>query len=89
MKLIVIVASFLVSLLATAQTYTDVASLQGVDVIQQSDSHWGIGMAFYDFDNDGWDDLTFPTQFDSISFLPFRINKRAFLTAFDCSTVSK
>lgn len=68
MKSIVIIASFLVALVTTAQTYTDVASLQGVNVIQQSDSHWGIGMAFYDFDNDGWDDLTFPAQNDSIEF---------------------
>lgn len=68
MKKVIIIILFLFPMLVTAQTFTDVASLQGIDVIQQSDSHWGIGMAFYDFDNDGWDDLTFPTQFDSISF---------------------
>ncbi|MCH2229563.1 MAG: CRTAC1 family protein [Crocinitomicaceae bacterium] len=66
----ILIAIFIVvlPLLCFSQSFTDLAAIQGVHVIQQSEGHDGNGMSFYDFDNDGWDDLTFPTQNDSISF---------------------
>lgn len=68
MKYLVICLLLLRALFSVSQTLTDVALTQGVTLNQQAEAHNGNGMSFYDFDNDGWDDLTFPTQNDSISF---------------------
>lgn len=43
---------------AHAQTYTDVAAEYGIDVLVEN-NNFGSGMSFYDFDKDGWDDLSF------------------------------
>lgn len=51
---------------ASSQTFTDLASSQGITFIQNSPYTWGNGMSFFDFNEDGWDDLTFPSNTDSI-----------------------
>lgn len=40
-----------------AQTYSNVAFDQGISVLNNG-STFGCGVSFYDFDKDGWDDLT-------------------------------
>ncbi len=49
-----------------SQTFVDVAQLQGITFSQNSAYTWGNGMSFFDFNEDGWDDLTFPSNADSI-----------------------
>ena len=54
--------TFLFSLLALSswtQTLTDIASLQNINHIQTAANHWANGGTFYDFNNDGWDDIYF------------------------------
>lgn len=52
----------------SAQTFTDVAAAQNVTAVQYAPHHYANGMSFYDFDEDGWDDLTYPMSNDSIAF---------------------
>lgn len=40
-----------------AQTYSDVSLEQGISVMNNG-SNLGCGVSFYDFDKDGWDDIT-------------------------------
>lgn len=49
-----------------SQTFTDIALQQGITFTQNSAYTWGNGMSFFDFNEDGWDDLTFPSNTDSI-----------------------
>lgn len=51
-----------------AQTFTDVAVAQNITSVQYAALHYANGMSFYDFDEDGWDDLTYPMNNDSIAF---------------------
>ena len=67
MKLIVFLFIF-INCTLIGQTLTDVAPIQNINVIQSTSDHFGNGMSFYDFNDDGWDDLTFPAQNDSIVF---------------------
>lgn len=63
--------TFLFSLLALSswtQTLTDIASLQNINHIQTAANHWANGGTFYDFNNDGWDDLVLPADNDSLAF---------------------
>lgn len=50
-----------------AQTYINIAPQEGIDILVNSDD-FGNGVSFYDFDEDGWDDLTFAVSGDSIAF---------------------
>jgi hypothetical protein len=43
--------------MAIAQTYSNVAFEQGINVLN-TNSNFGCGVSFYDFDQDGWDDIT-------------------------------
>lgn len=58
-----------------AQTFTDQAEEQGVNIFDPN-YLYGSGMSFYDFDQDGWDDLTIG-QVDSDPLF-FRNNEGAF-----------
>lgn len=51
-----------------SQTFTDIAASQNINHIQSSPNHWANGLSFYDFNEDGWDDLTLPASNDSIVF---------------------
>lgn len=51
-----------------SQGFTDVAAAQNVIHTMNSSLNWGFGVSFYDFDNDGWDDLTLLRENDSIYF---------------------
>jgi len=58
---------------ASAQGYLDVAPSQGLDFLIPSQpmpfgSEVGSGVSFFDFDGDGWDDLTFCNTNDSLIF---------------------
>ncbi len=59
---------FLLPFVVSAQTFTDVAAAQNVTSVQYGPQHYANGMSFYDFDEDGWDDLTYPMNNDSIAF---------------------
>lgn len=50
------------------QTFNDIAISQGITNVQSTPNHFANGMSFYDFNEDGWDDLTFPAHNDSIVF---------------------
>lgn len=50
-----------------AQTFEDKAAEWGVSAIPNS-LQYGSGMSFYDFDEDGWDDLSFTMVDDSVRF---------------------
>lgn len=53
--------------MAKAQTFFDVADSLGVSAIPTS-HQYGSGMSFYDFNEDGWDDLSFVMVNDSMVF---------------------
>ena len=50
-----------------AQTFSDVAEEEGLLSTVQAGS-FGNGISFYDFNNDGWDDITIPTYDEDIKF---------------------
>jgi hypothetical protein len=52
--------------LLKAQTFTDVALDMGVVHTTGSMDASGNSVSFFDFDNDGWDDLTFAAENDSL-----------------------
>jgi hypothetical protein len=56
--LFLIVAALLSSLQSTSQVFYNIAEQQGID-ITVDDNPYGGGVSFYDFNDDGWDDLTF------------------------------
>lgn len=49
-----------------AQYLTDIATAQNIQHSDISIDEGGVGVSFFDFDNDGWDDLTFIKQNDSL-----------------------
>ena len=68
MKWIVGISILLGANLGFSQVLNDVAIIQGITNIQSTPSQLANGMTFYDFDEDGWDDLTFPAHNDSLVF---------------------
>lgn len=49
-----------------AQVYVDSSAELGILSVQNIDDDLANGLSFYDFDQDGWDDLTIPAGTDSI-----------------------
>lgn len=47
--------------------FTEIASQLGIDIIQE-DTEYGNGLSFYDFNQDGWDDLTIANDIEPIRF---------------------
>lgn len=45
-----------------AQTFTNIAQQQGFNFLLNSTDHWGLACSFYDFNQDGWDDLSFAKE---------------------------
>lgn len=68
MKKLIFLFAFIGSHFAMCQTFTDIAAVQTIDFTQTGALNFANGMSFYDFNEDGWDDLTFPTDVDSIFF---------------------
>lgn len=58
----------LVFLLINGQNFVNVAESLNIFHSLSSTDNWGSGVSFYDVDNDGWDDITFVQEFDSIIF---------------------
>lgn len=52
---------FLPAILSTvySQSFNNIAAIQGLSFTAISTDNWGSGISFYDFDQDGWDDLCF------------------------------
>lgn len=50
------------------QTFSDVAGLNNITTNINTFDRYGASVSFYDFNNDGWDDLTFARENDSILF---------------------
>ena len=48
-------------IVSLSQTYQDVADQIGIDHTF-GEGNTGAGVSFYDFDGDGWDDITLATQ---------------------------
>lgn len=65
-NIFVLISTYFFVLNGFSQTFTDVATAQNVSFIQSMAQTYASGMSFYDFNQDGWDDLTFPTNSDSI-----------------------
>jgi hypothetical protein len=60
-----------------AQTFIDVAGIQNInETYSDLDDFIGGGLSFYDFDNDGWDDLVFLHLWDTMSV--YRNNQGVF-----------
>lgn len=76
MKIAIVALFLLIVTSLSAQTLTDIAAAQNISMIQSAANHWANGASFYDFNEDGWDDLTLPTNSDSIAF--FRNNNGNF-----------
>jgi hypothetical protein len=53
---------------ALSQMFVNNASELGINHTLNSFVHWGAGVSFFDFDNDGWDDITLIQQGDSAYF---------------------
>jgi hypothetical protein len=69
MRAIIVITIFVISSISViGQELIDIAQSQGINVFQSAPDHLGNGMSFYDFNEDGWDDLTFPMHNDSIAF---------------------
>ncbi len=68
MKRLLFLFAFSNCLFVHGQILTDIAPLIGFNYVQHSAENFGNGLSFYDFDEDGWDDLTIPTDLDSIFF---------------------
>lgn len=67
-NLVFIVTCFIVNF-SFGQSFNDIAISQGITFYSSPVNSWvANGMSFYDFDEDGWDDLTFPANGDSILF---------------------
>ena len=47
---------------ALSQTFSDVSNIQGINFTNTSTDGWGSGVSFYDFNQDGWDDLSFAKE---------------------------
>ncbi|MFT4678740.1 MAG: hypothetical protein ACI84C_000962 [Flavobacteriales bacterium] len=61
-------AAFILSVFtAHSQGFVNVTNDLGIDVFNSSPT-LGFGVSFYDFDNDGWDDLSFCQKSDSLVF---------------------
>lgn len=54
--------------LVTCQTFTDVAQTLSIDANLSTLDNYGASVSFYDFNQDGLDDLTFAVENDSILF---------------------
>jgi hypothetical protein len=68
MKSILIVFFWGITQFLLSQTYTDIANQQNVNVYLQTFDQWAVGMSCYDFNQDGWDDLSYPMHNDSVKF---------------------
>ena len=44
------------------QTFTDVFTASGLNFLNITADSWGSGVSFYDFNQDGWDDLSFARE---------------------------
>lgn len=53
---------------AYSQQLNDVAVSKGITSVQYGYDHLANGMSFFDFDQDGWDDITMPLNGDSVIF---------------------
>ena len=62
-----IIALFFIARTSIAQTFSDVSEEMGINTIVYSD-YLGNGISFYDFNNDGWDDISIPTVNNSNDF---------------------
>ncbi|MFN0032325.1 MAG: FG-GAP-like repeat-containing protein [Flavobacteriales bacterium] len=51
---------------AKSQAFTNVAAANGIIMYEPLAPVLGIGLSTYDYDKDGWDDITFATKSDSI-----------------------
>lgn len=64
---LIIVYIFLSNSLQSQVSFEDQASTLGIDVAT-GNSIFGNGVSFYDFDNDGWDDISLTTESDDVRF---------------------
>ncbi len=54
--------------LSHGQQLNDEATSRGLDFVYSVYDHWGVGFSSYDYNNDGWDDLTFVIPNDFVRF---------------------
>ena len=60
-KIIFLFSFFFSNILCSQIAFEDVASNIGVDY-SYGDSEYGGGVSFADFNNDGWDDITYASE---------------------------
>lgn len=61
-----ILCSLLLHANVIAQSFVNVAQELGIQASYQSFDNFGNGMSFFDFDGDGWDDLTYARENNTI-----------------------
>jgi hypothetical protein len=63
-----VIAGFTIILLnvSFSQVFTDMQAIKGIDHLNATQDRWGCSVSFFDFDDDGWDDLTFAMEDDSL-----------------------
>ena len=64
-----LIALFLISAdfqYSYSQQFTNSTETFGFDNLFNNSGFFGSGLSFYDFDNDGWDDITYAVNGDSI-----------------------
>ena len=64
--LYLILLSLFINFDAYAQFYTNVTTEQNISHSLYSGDQYGSGLSFFDFDNDGWDDITLLLENDSL-----------------------
>ena len=69
-------ALFLIGSTSICQQLIDISSNQEIVDFQNFSLSNSNGMSFFDFDEDGWDDITYPMHNDSIIF--YKNNKGQF-----------
>ena len=65
-RYILFVALFLIGSTSICQQLIDISSDQEIVDFQNFSLSNSNGMSFFDFDEDGWDDITYPMHNDSI-----------------------
>ena len=76
-RYILILLAFCITTNVYAQSFTNVFPSLGIELIPRTIDGHGIGISFYDFNQDGWDDLSFGMSRDTQTFL---INNHGMLT---------
>ncbi|TVR36974.1 MAG: T9SS C-terminal target domain-containing protein [Cryomorphaceae bacterium] len=52
--------------ISVGQQFADIANQLGINPQYNSANNWGAGVSFFDINQDGWDDITYARDYDSL-----------------------